>query len=125
MKKEFFAKLSKTIGMAGTNDLDELKVSIDYQKESFNYATCKTNPRGIYVYIKPICRKGKFETSMLLGNTLQCGFCYFAKPLNRKSQKQIDLAADTIKPLVNEFANIWGEPNYAKTIVNKIEQAFE
>ena len=125
MNATFFAKLANPVKISNKSNLNELKVSIDYQKGGTNYFNGRTENGGIYVYFTPVYREGYCCKSVMMGGRIESGFKYLVKPLKRKSQKQIDLVEVQIEPLVNEFANIWGEPNYAKAIVNKIEQAFE
>ena len=123
MKKDFFATLDKNI-QANKETLNELKVSVDYQKENVNYFYGSIDGGGIYVYLKPVNRMDGVTTSILLGSKLECGFKYLVKPLKRKSQKQIDLVAAQIEPLVKDFAKLWGEQDFNVKIAKKIETTF-
>ena len=123
MKKEFFAKLTTPI-LYNNETLDELKVYVDYEKEGGNAMYGSYDDGGIYVYLKPVHREGCVTTYSFLGNKYESGFKYLVKPLNRKSQKQIDLAAAKIEPLVNDFAKLWDEKDFNIKIAKQIEITF-
>lgn len=125
MNATFFAKLANPVKISDKSNLNELKVSIDYQKGGTNYFNGRTENGGIYVYFTPVYREGYCCKSLMMGGRLESGFKYLVKPLKRKSQKQIDLAEDKIEPLVNDFAAIWGNENFEQEIINKIAKAFE
>ena len=125
MNTTFFAKLANPVNVVGEDKLNELKVSIDYQKGGTNYFNGRTENGGIYVYFTPVHREGYCCKSVMMGNRLESGFKYLVKPLKRKSQKQIDLVEMQIEPLVKDFANLWGEENYEQAIINKIQTTLE
>ena len=83
---EIYSKLPKVID----RDLDELRISVDYEKGGYSYFSGEMNRRGIYVYIKPIHRAKGMISTRLLSDTYSNGYKVFIKELSRKSQKQID-----------------------------------
>ena len=125
MRTEFYSKLKSPITMAGSNPLDELKVSIDQYKGGYNYATGNYEESGIKIFFKPIHRGGCFSSSILIGNVLESGFKIHALDAKRKSQKKIDKVADAIKPLLDKFGEIWGQENFPRTIYNMVMEAIK
>lgn len=95
------------INRAGSEPLNELKISVRYDKGGINYFTGQSERRGIYVHFKPVHRGGMFETTTLLGSNKESGFKVFVRDLGRKSQKQMDDIALRMEPLADDIAKKW------------------
>jgi hypothetical protein len=80
-----------------------VEVRIDYELGRANWLTGKMNQRGLYVYVTPKEIEDGCERVTLCGNIRESGAKLFVRPLARKSDKQMYLAAaklDPIAPLV-------------------------
>lgn len=101
------------IERAGSEPLNELKVSVRYGKGGINYFNYKQEKRGVYVHFKPVHRGNGFETCTLLsGGYKEDGFKMFVRELGRMSQKQLDDVARRIEPLVPTFAEKWNAEDW-------------
>ena len=107
--------------------LDELMVRVDYQKGGFNYFfSGSVESSGVYVYLTPVHRANGFISQTIDGKTHNMGYKILIKELNRKSQKQINIAAELILPHAQEIADLYstGEHmevyNLIKEITNGI-----
>lgn len=97
---EKFILLKQSIG---TNKLNELKISIDYQKERINPWNGDRECGGCYVYLKPIKRKnGIVSCTMISASTLENGFKICVFPMARKSSKKIEKIGNLITDKVLE-----------------------
>ena len=123
MGVDFFVKLQNSIKRANSSSLDELRVSIDYCKGGHNYAYGNYEEGGIKVFFTPIHRERLSYSTSILGSIIECGFKIHALDTNRKSQKKIDKVADTIKPLLEKFGEIWGQEDFARTIYIMVTEA--
>lgn len=91
---EKFIILKQSIGR---NKLNELKVSIGYQKENINPWNGDRECGGCYVYLKPIKRNnGIISCTMLSASTLENGFKICIFPMARKSTKKLEKIGDLI-----------------------------
>ena len=101
------------IERAGDDNLNELKISVRYDKGGVNYFSGNQERRGIYVYFKPVRRSGGMVSCTLLStNKKEDGFKIFVKELGRMSQKQMDAVASKIEPLADKFASLWDSENW-------------
>ena len=117
-----FAKLNSPIIRSGCRDaLDELKIMVDYQKAGYNYFSGNFNEGGVYVYFTPVHRSGMITSQSLLGELHECGYKILLKPLNRKSQKQINLMAEKVIPHAQEIADLYCVAKH-REIYDKVKQ---
>ena len=122
MQKMDFYQPIAPIQRPGSRDLNELKVSVRYDKGGINYFTYKNEKRGVYVHFKPVHRESGIESCTLLGSHKESGFKVFVKELGRKSQKQLDDVAQRIEPMVSDFAQKWNADDF-NGIVTMVQQA--
>ena len=114
-----YTKFQNPIQRAGSDSLDELKITVSYEKGGFNYWNGQEDKRGIYAYFKPIYRYNGIESCILLGDQRESGFKVFIKSLARKSQKQIDNVFSAIMPEAKHFTDLYELGAYQQ-IVNEI-----
>jgi hypothetical protein len=101
------------INRVGGEALDELKISVRYDKGDYY------DKRGVYVYIRPVHREGRgngfvSETCTLLGDTHESGFRMLLRELGRKSQKVEDEIAAKIDAKADEIATLWDEQKHTE-----------
>ncbi len=125
MNTEFFVKLQNPIMRTDATTLDELRVSIDQCKGGYNYAYGFYEDSGIKVFFTPIHREGNTYTTTFLSSLKESGFKVQVANTKRKSQKKIDKVADAIKPLLEDFGKIWGQPDFDHTIATMVMNATE
>lgn len=123
--EKIYAALKTPINRAGREALDELKISVDYQKGGVSYFSGNYSESGVYVYITPVHRSGGIISCTMLGQQHECGYKILMKPLNRKSQKQIDLMAEKVVPYAQQIADLYSDYkhnevyNLIQSIINK------
>jgi len=66
-------------------------IEVRYEMGGHNFWTYRTDPRGIYLSIKPVVRTGGFQTYMMYS-----GVKHLLVPLNRYSQKQLKAQAEEL-----------------------------
>ena len=125
MNTEFFVKLQNPVMRTDDTSLDELRVSIDQCKGGYNYAYGFYEESGIKVFFTPIHREINSYTTTMLSSMLESGFKVNVASTKRKSQKKIDKVANAIKPLLEEFGKIWGQPDFNYTIATMVMNATE
>ena len=101
------------INRVGSEALDELKISVRYDKGGYYVK------RGVYAYITPVHREKisesfVSETCTLLGNTHESGFKMLLRELGRKSQKVEDEIASKIEAKADEIATLWNEQKHTE-----------
>lgn len=101
------------INRVGSEALDELKISVRYDKGGYY------GKRGVYAYITPVHREkinGSFvsETCTLLGDMHESGFKMLLCELGRKSQKVEDEIASKIEAKADEIATLWNEQKHTE-----------
>lgn len=123
--EKIYVALKTPINRASGEALDELKISVDYQKGGYNYLSGNLEDGGIFVYFTPVHRSGGIISRTLLGQQHECGYKILMKPLNRKSQKQIDLMAEKVAPYAQQIADLYSDYkhdevyNLIQSIINK------
>lgn len=101
----------------GASDLNELRVSVRYDK-SANIAK-----RGLYVHFKPVHRQGGIESCTILScNAKEDGFKMFVRQLGRASEKQTADVCNRIEPIVGEIAKKYDAEDW-KGIVALVKNA--
>ena len=95
-----------------TEPLNKLCIEIDYLKGGWSPLTGECSPSGIYVILTP-CRHENGTIGMFWnGDTHTMGYKILLKELSRKSQKQIDLAAELIIPYANQIADYYSDKKH-------------
>lgn len=122
MQNMNFYQAINPIKRAGSEPLNELKVSVRYDKGGINYFNCKQDKRGVYVHFHPVHRGNGLESATLLGNKKESGFKIFVRELGRMSQKQMDDVAKRVEPLVPTFAEKWNAEDW-QGIYTTLQQA--
>ena len=110
------------IQRSGSNELNELRISVRYDKGSMNYFHNQVNKRGLYVHFSPVSRGNGFISTTLLGSTKESGFKVFVRELGRASQKQADDVFSRVAPLADEIAKKWDTEDF-DGIVAMVKQA--
>jgi len=125
MNNEKYVKLKKPIirNNKGLDDLDELRIRVEYQKGGWNIFTGDSENGGVYVYVTPVHRGNCFVSTTIDGNIHNMGYKILLKELGRKSQKQIDIATERIMPFAEVIADNYGEGNH-KQVYNIIKNAY-
>jgi folate-dependent tRNA-U54 methylase TrmFO/GidA len=112
MQNVNFYRAINPIERAGSEPLNELKVSVRYDKGGINYFNYKQDKRGVYVHFQPVHRGNGFESATLLGSKKESGFKMFVRELGRMSQKQMDDVAKRIEPMIGDFADKWNKEDW-------------
>ena len=113
MQNVNFYRAINPIERAGSEPLNELKVSVRYDKGGYNYFQGTVDKRGLYVHFKPIHRNGNCESATLLScNRKEDGFKMLVRELGRMSQKQMDDVAKRIEPMIGDFAEKWNNEDW-------------
>lgn len=102
------------IAIAGSSALNELEISVDYDKGGWNCFNGNIDKRGVYVYLKPLHRSGGVTQSVMLGSRVESGFKVFVKELGRMSQKQVDNIASKVFAMGKEIAEHYDNRDFAK-----------
>lgn len=107
--ESIYVNLKSPIERASSESLDELKISVDYQKGGYNYFSGNYSEGGVYAYLTPVYRTCGVISCTMLGKQHECGYKIFLKALGRKSQKQIDLMFNKIMPHAQEIADLYSD----------------
>lgn len=92
--------------------LNKLRVEIDYSKSGISYLTGENYEGGVYVYITPCRHENGVTSTFWNGETHTMGYKILLKQMGRRSQKQIEIAAERIIPLAQEVADRYSEGNH-------------
>lgn len=114
IKTEDYAVLANPIYPKGGRQepLNKLKVSIDYASGGCSFLTGDNYESGVYVYLTPCTHENGITRTCWDGNTHTMGYKILLKEMYRKSQKQINLAAELIMPHIQEIANYYSDGNH-------------
>jgi hypothetical protein len=125
METKVYVELKNPIKTAGDTDgLNELRINVDYQKAGYNYFSGTPSEGGVYVYLTPVMRGGMFVRQVITGSQHESGYKILLKPLNRKSQKQIDLMAERVIPKAQQIADLYSECKH-REVYDFIKQLIE
>lgn len=102
--------------------LDKLSVEVDYEKGGWNCFTGDINERGIYVHVTPTrIEEHEFNgktyysrVTTITGDMSVSGFKVFIKPLNRRSDKQLDIIYNKVGEIIDNVVNEFVNGNYQK-----------
>ena len=114
METTNYVALKTPIERAGSEALNELRITVDYQKAGYNYFSGNFSEGGVFVYLTPVRRGGCIVSYTMLGNQHECGYKVLMKPLNRKSQKQINLIAEKVLPYSQQIADLYSEGKHGE-----------
>ena len=115
-------KTINPIERVGGEPLNELEISVRYDKGSMNYFANQVNKRGLYVHFSPVHRGNGFISTTLLGSRKESGFKVFVRELGRASQKQADDVFSRVEPLADAIAEKWNTEDW-DGIVTMVQQA--
>lgn len=96
-----------------TEPLNKLKIEIDYAHGGCSFLTGENYESGVYVYLTPCTHENGITGTFWDGNTHTMGYKILLKEMGRKSQKQINLAADLIIPYAQQIANYYSDGNHS------------
>lgn len=99
-------KSIEPIKVAGGDDLNELKIMVEYTKGGYN------SKRGVYAWITPIHRGDTFVRCILLGDVRESGFKVCLKEMARKSQKVEDAICAVVELLADKIVEHWNKGEY-------------
>lgn len=74
-----------------------LKVELYYSLGGLNVFTYKDEPRGYYLSVSPVARKGNWETFVAFTGLKQC-----ILPVKRKAQEALSKMNDYLQPLIDK-----------------------
>ena len=92
--------------------LNKLKIEIDYSKDGVCYMNGEPYSGGVYVYLTPCTHENGITGTFWDGNTHTMGYKILLKQMGRRSQKQINLAADLIIPYAQQIADYYSDGNH-------------
>jgi len=124
MNDSVYVKLKKPIVRPQLDTLDELRVSVDYQKGGYNYYTGNVESNGVYVYLTPVHRTNWSVGSTIDGNMHNSGYKVLIKELGRKSQKQINLVAEAVFPKAEQIADYYSERQH-QAVLGLLKELFQ
>lgn len=113
MEREVFVKFPNPI-----KNLNELRVSVDYQKGGMNYFNGSFEQGGVYVYLTPTERTQYGFRAIISGNKREMGFKILVRPLGRKSQKAIEEVFNKINQneLLEKVTNYFEQERYSDIV---------
>ena len=122
METTNYVALKTPIERAGSEALNELRITVDYQKAGYNYFSGNFSVGGVFVYLTPVRRGNGFVSCTMLGKQHESGYKVLMKPLNRKSQKQINLVAEKVLPYAQQIADLYsyGKHNEVYNLLKSI-----
>ena len=123
MHKKVFVDLKTPIVYGGGSELKQLRIMVDYEKGGMNYFSGNVYESGVKVYLTPCTVTNGIVTQTIMGEQHVCGYKIMLKQINRKSQKQIDIAAERIMPFAQEIADNYSEGNH-KQVYSLIKAAY-
>lgn len=109
METKIYVELNNPINSGGGSILNELRIKVDYQKGGVNYFSGNYSDSGVYVFLTPVCRGNGFESFVITGSQHTSGYKILLKQINRKSQKQIELAAAKVLPYAQQIADLYSD----------------
>jgi hypothetical protein len=109
METKIYVELKNPINSGGGSILNELRIKVDYQKGGVNYFSGNYSDSGVYVFLTPVRRGNGFESFTITGSQHTSGYKILLKQINRKSQKQIELAAAKVLPYAQQIADLYSD----------------
>ena len=109
METTIYVALKKQIDRPGSKPLNELRINVDYQKGGVNYFSGNYSDSGVYVFLTPVHRDGISISQTISGKQHVDGYKILLKQINRKSQKQIELAAAKVLPYAQQIADLYSD----------------
>lgn len=109
METKIYVELKNPINSGGGSILNELRIKVDYQKGGVNYFSGNYSDSGVYVFLTPVHRGDCFESFAITGSQHTSGYKILLKQINRKSQKQIELAAAKVLPYAQQIADLYSD----------------
>ena len=114
----------KTPIKSASSVYDELRINVAYQKGGINYFSGNIEQSGVFVYLTPVHRDGICVGQTICGDQHVSGYKILCKPLNRKSQKQINLVAEKVLKHANEIADLYSDYKH-REVFNLIKTLVE
>ena len=110
-------------GSRSDEPLNELMVEVNYQLGGHNWLTGNIDSRGVFLSLTPVRRGNGFIQTRIDGQLHTMGYKILLKELGRKSQKQLDLAAERLMPLAGAIAGLYSEGKHNE-IVQLVKNAY-
>ena len=89
--------------------LNKLCIEVEHQKGGWSCLTGEYSVSGVYVVLTPCRYENGIFSTFINGQMHTMGYKILLKEMGRKSQKQIDLAADLIIPYAQQIADYYSE----------------
>ena len=103
--------------------LNELRVEVNYQLGGHNWFSGDIDSRGVFLSLTPVRRGNGFISTRIDGKLHTMGYKILLKELGRKSQKQLDLAAERVLPFAGAIADLYSEGKHNE-IVQLVKNAY-
>ena len=116
MHKKVLVELKTPIVSGGGSELKSLRVMVDYEKGGTNYFSGNIYESGVKVYLTPCTVTNVIVTQTIRGAQHGCGYKVMLKPINRKSQKQIDIMAEKVLPYAQQIADLYSAARHQDII---------
>lgn len=104
--------------------LNELRVEVNYQLGGRNWFTGNIDSRGVFLSLTPVRRGNCFIQTLINGQLHTMGYKILLKELGRKSQKQLDLAAERLMPFAGAIADLYSEGKHNE-IVQLVKKVYK
>jgi len=96
--------------------LNELKLEINYQLGGHNWFSGDIDSRGVFLSLTPVRRCNGFISIRIDGKLHTMGYKILLKELGRKSQKQLNLAAERVLPFAGAIADLYSEGKHNEIV---------
>ena len=103
--------------------LNKLYIEVEYQKGGWSCLTGESSVSGVYVVLTPCSYENGVFGTFVNGQMHTMGYKILLKEMGRKSQKQIDIAADLIIPHAQEIADYYSEGKH-EDVYNFIKELY-
>lgn len=64
--------MTEYIKVNGNGEANYLRIDFDYSKGGYNYFTYKSEPRGYYIHVSPVCKGDHTETYTAFSGVKAC-----------------------------------------------------
>jgi hypothetical protein len=114
--KDYKVLKTQVQGSRPNEPLNELQIEVNYQLGGWNHFNGDLEERGVYLSLHPVRRGNGFIQTIIDGQLHTMGYKILLKELGRKSQKQLDLAAEKLMPFAGEIADLYSEGKHNEIV---------